>query len=99
SLLRAVDERNQRQKQVLLEKIRAHFGEDIRGRHFGLWGLAFKPNTNDVREATSIMLIQRLVEAGATVAAFDPIAMDDAASMIDPAWLADGRVRMSKHQY
>src|SRR5262249_19450455 len=99
SLLRAGDERKQRPKEVVLGKIRAHFGSDICGRRFGLWGLGVQPETNDVREATSIMLISRLVEAGATVCAFDPIAMDEAAAMLDPAWIEDGRVRMSKHQY
>lgn len=99
ALLRAVDERNQRQKEVLLHKIRGHFGPDLHGRRFGLWGLAFKPNTNDVREATSLMMIRRLVEAGATVAAYDPVAIEEAAAQLDPDWLASGRVTLSRYQY
>ncbi len=99
TLLRAVDSRNEAQKQVLLEKIRRHFGEDLRGRHFAMWGLSFKPNTNDVREATSLMMIRRLVEAGATVAAYDPVAMEEAAAELDPQWIADRRVVMTEYQY
>jgi UDPglucose 6-dehydrogenase len=99
ALLRAVDSRNEQQKAVLLEKIRAHFGEDLNGRHFAIWGLAFKPNTNDVREATSLMMIRYLVEAGATVAAYDPAAMEEAASQLPLEWLAEGRVKMTAFQY
>lgn len=76
-LLKAVERVNERQKEVLFHKIMAYFDGDIRGRRFALWGLAFKPATDDMREAPSLVLIQQLLEAGATVKAFDPVAMDE----------------------
>mgnify|MGYP001080074758 CR=1 FL=1 len=77
-LLEAVESVNHRQKQRLAEKIQAHFGEDLSDRHFALWGLAFKPRTDDMREASSLVLIDQLIAAGATLAAFDPEAMTSA---------------------
>jgi UDPglucose 6-dehydrogenase len=77
-ILRAVQDVNDRQKRVLAEKVVAHFGPDLAGRHFALWGLAFKPNTDDMREAPSRVLLQELVRRGATVAVHDPVAMEEA---------------------
>lgn len=77
-LLRAVEGVNERQKLVLPAKIRRHFGDDLRGRVFALWGLAFKPNTDDMREAPSRPLMEALWAAGATVQAHDPEAMQEA---------------------
>ncbi|NDU92996.1 MAG: UDP-glucose/GDP-mannose dehydrogenase family protein [Ferrovum sp.] len=77
-ILKSVEAVNQRQKSVLLEKIVKRFGENLSGRHFAIWGLAFKPNTDDMREAPSRVLIDGLHERGATVAAYDPVAMDEA---------------------
>jgi len=77
-ILKSVEAVNQRQKSVLLEKIVKRFGENLSGRHFAVWGLAFKPNTDDMREAPSRVLIDGLHERGATVAAYDPVAMDEA---------------------
>lgn len=77
-VLNAVEEANDKQKHVLTEKIRKHFGSDLAGKHFALWGLAFKPNTDDMREAASRVLIQDLLKAGATVCAYDPVAMPEA---------------------
>lgn len=77
-ILRAVEEVNTIQKRVLGQKIVERFGEDLKGKHFALWGLAFKPNTNDMREAPSRVLVRELVGRGATVAAFDPIALAEA---------------------
>ena len=76
SILAAVESVNNRQKQVLFNKIKAHFG-DLRGKTFGLWGLAFKPNTDDMREAASRILMESLWAAGAKVRAFDPVAMPE----------------------
>jgi UDPglucose 6-dehydrogenase len=75
SLLKAVEEVNERQKRVLVEKVVRHFGEDLSGRVFALWGLAFKPRTDDMREAPSIAIIEGLLSRGATVRAHDPEAM------------------------
>jgi UDPglucose 6-dehydrogenase len=77
-VIRAVRDANERQKQVLPSKIRRRFGTDLTSRHFAVWGLAFKPNTNDMREAPSCVLIDMLLEQGARVTAFDPVAMDEA---------------------
>jgi UDPglucose 6-dehydrogenase len=77
-VLNAVEAANDTQKQVLTKKIKQHFGENLAGKHFAVWGLAFKPNTDDMREATSRVLIQDLLQAGATVTAYDPVAMQEA---------------------
>ncbi|WP_081986611.1 UDP-glucose/GDP-mannose dehydrogenase family protein [Chitinibacter sp. ZOR0017] len=82
NILAAVDETNARQKTVLLEKILAHFGPDLRGRHFALWGLAFKPETDDLREAPSMVLIEALLARGATLCAHDPVANDKARELL-----------------
>jgi UDPglucose 6-dehydrogenase len=76
SILAAVESVNNRQKQVLFNKIKAHFGE-LRGRTVALWGLAFKPNTDDMREASSRVLMESLWSAGAKVRAYDPVAMPE----------------------
>jgi UDPglucose 6-dehydrogenase len=77
-VVRAVQEANDRQKEVLGEKIVKRFGADLTGRRFALWGLAFKPNTNDMREASSRVVIDALLARGAKVRAYDPIAADEA---------------------
>ncbi len=77
-LLDAVEAVNERQKQVLFDKITRHFGGDLQGKVIGLWGLAFKPGTDDMREAPSRTLMEALWHAGASVRAHDPVAMDEA---------------------
>ncbi len=77
-ILEAVERVNEDQKTRLAAKIRARFGEDLSGRRFAVWGLAFKPRTDDLREASSLILIDELLAAGAQVCAFDPAAMDGA---------------------
>jgi len=77
-ILNAVEAANERQKEVLLDKITARFGNDLSGRNIALWGLAFKPNTDDMRDAPSRVLIKGLWERGATVTAYDPVAMHEA---------------------
>jgi UDPglucose 6-dehydrogenase len=76
SVLAAVESVNNRQKHVLFNKIKAHFG-DLRGKTIALWGLAFKPNTDDMREAASRVLMESLWAAGARVRAYDPVAMPE----------------------
>ncbi|WP_322401598.1 UDP-glucose/GDP-mannose dehydrogenase family protein [Massilia luteola] len=77
-ILRAVEAVNDRQKQVLGRKVVQRFGADLTGMRFAVWGLAFKPNTDDMREAPSRVLLQELIERGATVAVYDPVAMEEA---------------------
>ncbi|MDP2479265.1 MAG: UDP-glucose/GDP-mannose dehydrogenase family protein [Candidatus Palauibacterales bacterium] len=76
SILRAVHEANDRQKRLLVEKVLGHFGRDLAGRRLAVWGLAFKPETDDMREAPSIEIVEGLLEAGASVAVHDPVAME-----------------------
>ena len=76
-LLKAVEEVNDLQKFVLPKKIKKQFGESLKGKHFALWGLAFKPNTDDMREASSRVLINELIKVGATITAYDPVAIDE----------------------
>jgi UDPglucose 6-dehydrogenase len=78
SLLKAVQARNQAQKQVLFEKIKLHFDGHLQGKVIALWGLSFKPNTDDMREAPSRVLMEALWAAGAKVQAYDPVAMEEA---------------------
>ena len=77
-LLNAVENVNDRQKQVLFNKIVQHYNGDLQGKTFALWGLAFKPKTDDMREAPSRVILESLINAGATVRAFDPEAMAEA---------------------
>jgi UDPglucose 6-dehydrogenase len=82
-ILAAVESVNDRQKEVLVEKMRQHFGERLKGRTVALWGLAFKPNTDDMREAPSRTIIDRLFQAGARVRAYDPVASAEAKRIYD----------------
>jgi UDPglucose 6-dehydrogenase len=81
-ILNAVMDVNERQKKHLLPKIRSFFNNDLKGKHFALWGLAFKPNTDDIREAPALYIIEELLNAGATVCAFDPEAMNNVRGVI-----------------
>ena len=74
-VLEAVEAANAQQKHVLADKVMRRMGKDLTGKHFALWGLAFKANTDDTREASSLTVIQDLLDAGATVTAYDPVAM------------------------
>lgn len=76
-VLQAVEAVNERQKSILFEKLLRHFGGDIQGKTIALWGLAFKPETDDMREAPALVLIEKIRQAGATVRVYDPIAMTE----------------------
>lgn len=76
SLLTIVDKINKAQKKVLFNKVLKHFNGDIKGKKFGVWGLAFKPNTDDMREAPAVVIINELLKAGAKVTAYDPAAIE-----------------------
>ncbi len=82
-ILEAVEAVNERQKHVLLEKVKRFYGEDLSGKTFAIWGLSFKPRTDDMREAPSIVVINGLLNAGARVQAYDPQAMDVARGIFD----------------
>ncbi len=77
NILKAVEEVNYKQKNVLFSKIQKHFGNDLSGKVFAIWGLSFKPQTDDMREAPSLVLIDKLLKANAKVRAYDPVAMHE----------------------
>lgn len=81
-LLQAVEDVNNDQKHVLVAKIKEHFGTNLNGMTFALWGLSFKPKTDDMREAPALVLIEELNKLGAKVKAYDPVAMEEAQRMI-----------------
>jgi UDPglucose 6-dehydrogenase len=96
-VLQAVEDANDAQKMVLVDKIVARFGEDLSGRRFALWGLAFKPNTDDMREAPSRVIIGELFRRGATVTAYDPVAMTETKRIFgDEPRLATPRSRWTR---
>jgi len=84
-VLEAVEAANNRQKHVLVDKVTARYGQDLKGRCFALWGLAFKPNTDDMRDAPSRTVVAELTARGAVVQAYDPVAMDEARRGRGPA--------------
>lgn len=98
-LLQAVEARNELQKQSLYNKIATHFAGDLGGRTFAVWGLAFKPGTDDMREAPSVVLINSLINAGARVKAFDPIAGASARREFPEHWFAEQRLEIVEGQY
>lgn len=92
-VLKAVEEVNERQKAILFDKLNKRFGGNLKGKTVALWGLAFKPETDDMREAPALVLINKLVEAGCTVKVFDPVAMDECRRRVGD------KVRYSKDMY
>lgn len=74
-IVEAVEEANARQKRHMVEKLKERYGADLKGRTFAMWGLAFKPNTDDIREAPALVIIDALIQMGAKIQAFDPVAM------------------------
>lgn len=92
-ILSAVMDVNEKQKLFLLPKIKGYFKGDIKGKHFALWGLAFKPNTDDIREAPALYIIDALLAAGATVSVFDPEAMQNVKQVVGD------KIQYADHQY
>ena len=82
ALLTSVMEVNEKQKTIIVPKIKDFFGGDLKGKHFALWGLAFKPDTDDIREAPALYVIDKLLAAGATVTAYDPEAMENVKKLL-----------------
>ncbi|MCX2586535.1 UDP-glucose dehydrogenase family protein [Pedobacter sp. MR22-3] len=92
-ILKSVMEVNERQKTILVDKVLKYYKNDIKGKHFALWGLAFKPETDDIREAPALYIINALIENGATVTVFDPEAMENVKGIIGDL------VKYAKNQY
>ncbi len=98
-VMRAVEERNEQQKQVLPNKIVELYGTDLTGIIIGVWGLSFKPGTDDMREASSLVLLKHLMAKHAQVLAYDPVAMTTAKHYLPEEWLARGKLSFVEHQY
>lgn len=98
-VLRAVEERNFHQKLVLPSKIVQMFGEDLSNVKIGVWGLSFKPGTDDMREASSVVLLEELMSRGASVTAYDPVAMPAARKIFPEQWFTSGKLQLTEHQY
>jgi UDPglucose 6-dehydrogenase len=92
-ILKSVEEVNENQKLHLLPKIKKYFNNNLSGKHFALWGLAFKPNTDDIREAPALYLIDALTAEGATIAAFDPEAMENVKKVVG------NKIQFTESQY
>lgn len=98
-ILNSVEKRNTEQKKMLPRKLKKIFGENLSGKTFCVWGLAFKPGTDDMREAPSIILIEELIKMGAKVTAFDPVAMDQAKKEFPNEWFSTQQLKFSENQY
>jgi UDPglucose 6-dehydrogenase len=98
-ILHAVEKRNVEQKHILAEKVVSIFGEDLSGITIGVWGLSFKPGTDDMREAPSLVLIEDLIQRGARVQAYDPAAMPVAREIIPKEWFQSGQLLLTDYQY
>lgn len=98
-ILNAVEARNAKQKTMLPNKVIKKFGDDLSGLTLGVWGLSFKPGTDDMREASSLTFIDEVVKRGGRVQAYDPAAMSVAREMLPAAWISDGKVSFADHQY
>ncbi|WP_321515622.1 UDP-glucose/GDP-mannose dehydrogenase family protein [Marinifilum fragile] len=92
-ILKSVELVNNRQKSVLYKKVMSHFDGDIKGKKFGIWGLSFKPNTDDMREAPALVVIDKLLNEGAEVVAYDPVAMEECKRRIGDS------IQYAKDQY
>jgi UDPglucose 6-dehydrogenase len=92
-ILKSVVEINKLQSIRFFKRIKAHFNSELKGKHFAIWGLSFKPNTDDIRDAPSIKIIDSLLIEGATVAAYDPEAMDNIRRVYND------KIRLTKKSY
>jgi UDPglucose 6-dehydrogenase len=98
-VLQAVEDRNDLQRRLLFKKILRRFGSDLTGKTIAVWGLSFKPGTDDLREATSRVLIEGLIGAGARVQGYDPVAMDNVRREWPQEWFSAGALTLADHQY
>jgi len=98
-VLRSTVYRNELQKKVLFDKVSGVLGKDLSGKTIALWGLAFKPDTDDMREASSLVLLEQLIKHHASVRAYDPVAMEAAQRIVPAEWLQSGRLQFVENQY
>ncbi|MBN1959239.1 MAG: UDP-glucose/GDP-mannose dehydrogenase family protein [Desulfuromonadales bacterium] len=98
-VLQAVEQRNEEQKRWFSRQLEKRFGSDLNGLKFGVWGLAFKPGTDDMREAPAKTLLADLMDRGASVLAYDPIAMETAEKELPADWFSNGQLQLTTNQY
>ncbi len=98
-ILDAVEKRNNLQKEVLGLKIKRKYGPDLSKKVFGIWGLSFKPGTDDVREASSIILINDLIKSGARLKAYDPVAVENFKTQLPESWINEEKIVFADNQY
>ncbi|MFQ6023455.1 MAG: UDP-glucose dehydrogenase family protein [Acidiferrobacterales bacterium] len=98
-ILQAVQSRNNAQKRILFQKITQRFGAKLNQHTFGIWGLAFKPSTDDMREAPSLVLLDELIAAGARVKAYDPVAMPAAQRQLPKSWFESTQLELTENPY
>ncbi len=98
-VLSSVIARNEAQKEILGQKITEYFDGELQGKTIAVWGLAFKPGTDDMRQAPSIPLLEQLIAGGAKILAYDPVAMQEARRILDDSWFDEERLLLVDHQY
>jgi UDPglucose 6-dehydrogenase len=98
-VLNAVEKRNQRQKNRMFDYIIDKYGSDLKGKIFAVWGLSFKPGTDDMREAPSVNLITSIIESGGKVQAFDPVANTEAKKKFPREWIAENKLTFFEDNY
>jgi len=98
-VLEAVENRNQRQKERMFDHIISKYGSDLTGKVFAIWGLAFKPGTDDMREAPSVNLITSIIESGGKVQVFDPVANEEAVKKFPQEWISDNKLVLLDDNY
>ncbi|MGD8743652.1 MAG: UDP-glucose/GDP-mannose dehydrogenase family protein, partial [Granulosicoccaceae bacterium] len=98
-VMKAVEQRNNMQKRRLFDMLLSHYNHDLNGKTFALWGLAFKPGTDDMRQAASMVLLEQLIMAGASVQAYDPVAHDRAREQVSKEWIESGKLRFMTGEY
>ncbi len=99
ALLKAVEARNMSQKGWIADRVKERFGDDLSDKTFGIWGLSFKPGTDDMREAPAIVLLADLLAAGARILAYDPVAMETAREELPAEWYESDSLVLTDHQY
>lgn len=98
-ILKSVEQRNYHQKRILPQKIIELFGEDLSKIKIGVWGLSFKPGTDDIRDAASLVLLEKIISHKAKVQAYDPVAMPAARQLLPQEWFSTGCLQLADHQY
>lgn len=98
-MLQAIETRNAQQKLYLFDKLQQHFEAILSGRHLAVWGLSFKPETDDVRDSTAMVMIEKAIHCGMSVSAYDPVAIDAFRAAVPSSWIQQGQLIFCEDQY